>query len=148
MNAVIPGLLSSVAVPLRSVPKVRFRCEMPETPPEPLPKTPREYEAASRKLLWKSLKNLALFPIPPAIGYLMFDCSGLTQSISSLHPSLHQIIGHEGFGHAGLCFGLHYLVQSGKALWQAVTLPIPVKKTQPKVAPTDDSGHAGDSKNG
>lgn len=131
MNAIHP-VISTVRAPRKPFP-LRFRCEPSLL--EAIPKSGREYGAQSQKLLWKSLKNLLLFPIPPAIGFLLFDSTGITHSIANLHPSFHQIIGHEGLGHAGLCFGLHYLVQSGRALWQAVTLPLPVQNTQPKVDP-------------
>lgn len=116
----------------RSIKPLRFAAKMePASQEQPL-LDPVEIGKQRWSLLKSALKNILLIPIPPAIGYLLFDKTGITAQISHLHSSLHNIIGHEGFGHVGLCFSVHYLVNAGRDIWNALKLPILVKINKPK----------------
>ncbi len=71
----------------------------------------------SRKKHFKlSLKNMLLIPVLPLVGYYGLDATGITELLVHHNPVLFRIMG-EGFGHAGLCFSLHYVINACKHLW-------------------------------
>jgi len=71
--------------------------------------------------LVKALRYALLVPVLPLVGYFAFDATGLTSLMIGHNTMLTRIIG-EGFGHAGMCFSLHYVFQSGKHLWKSLQL--------------------------
>ena len=72
-----------------------------------------------KRHLKEALKNVLLIPVCPAIGYFCIDATGLTYLITAHHPALIRIVG-EGFGHAGLCYSLHFVFKACRHLWQAI----------------------------
>ncbi len=77
----------------------------------------RFFMSASRKAHFKlSLKNILLIPVLPLIGYFCLDATGVTDMVIHHNPIMQRIMG-EGFGHAGLCFSLHYVLQAGRHFW-------------------------------
>jgi hypothetical protein len=62
-----------------------------------------------------ALKSFLLVPIFPLAGYWLLDQTGISHAVvkAGLMPSA--ILG-EGFGHVGLCFSLHYILDGMKAL--------------------------------
>jgi hypothetical protein len=71
--------------------------------------------------LTKALRYGLMVPVLPLAGYFLLDATGLTNLIIGHNTILARIIG-EGFGHAGMCFSLHYVFQSGKHFWKSVQL--------------------------
>ncbi|MBX2860868.1 MAG: hypothetical protein KTR14_06520 [Vampirovibrio sp.] len=71
-----------------------------------------EYQCEQLRLV---VLNVLKFPLPPLIGYFLLDATGVTASIAQVNPVIFKIMG-EGFGHAGLCFSIHYFVQAASHL--------------------------------
>lgn len=89
-------------------------------------KTPKGYRKGQ---LMKALRNILLIPVLPFIGYFGLDATGVTESIAQKSPAMERILG-EGFGHAGLCFSLHYVMGAGSHLWRAAKGKPPKKETE------------------
>ena len=70
----------------------------------------------------EGLKNMLMIPVLPVIGYYAGDATGFSDFIGSQGDALHRVLG-EGFGHAGLCFSLHYVLSAGWHFWKTVTGP-------------------------
>ena len=68
----------------------------------------------------ESLKNMLMIPVLPAIGYLGLDATGISGFLTQDSAALKTILG-EGFGHAGLCFSLHYVLSAGWHFWKGIT---------------------------
>ena len=72
-----------------------------------------------RKLyLIKGLRNICLIPVLPLVMYLALDASGFSSFLASQSDMLKRMWG-EGFGHAGLCFSLHFVLDASKSFWKA-----------------------------
>jgi hypothetical protein len=67
----------------------------------------------------EGLKNVLYVPILPAIGYLGLDATGVSSAIAADSAALKAILG-EGFGHAGLCFSLHFVIKAGWHFWKTI----------------------------
>lgn len=66
-----------------------------------------------------ALKAFLLVPLFPLAGYWLLDQTGISHALvkGGLIPSA--ILG-EGFGHVGLCFSLHYILDGIKGLMRGV----------------------------
>jgi hypothetical protein len=66
-----------------------------------------------------ALKAFVLVPIFPLLGYYLLDQTGISKSLvgaGMIHPA---ILG-EGFGHVGLCFSLHYVLDGFRGLIKGI----------------------------
>ncbi|HEY9687073.1 MAG TPA: hypothetical protein V6C52_08880 [Coleofasciculaceae cyanobacterium] len=63
-------------------------------------------------------RNLLLIPVFPVLGYYGLDQSGVSDFLVSHGLMIREILG-EGFGHVGLCFSLHYVMNAAGALYKA-----------------------------
>jgi hypothetical protein len=63
-------------------------------------------------------RNLVLIPVFPMFGYYGLDQSGISDFLVSNGLMIREVLG-EGFGHVGLCFSLHYVVNAGRAFYKA-----------------------------
>jgi hypothetical protein len=108
-----PISMRSLALP---GPQIRFSnvSNTPEATAEASSTTKREY-------FLKGLKNIAMIPVFPLVGFLSLDYTGVTEFLANQSEALKQILG-EGFGHVGLCFSVHYFINAGKSFWKALKL--------------------------
>ncbi len=72
-----------------------------------------------QKSLCYAAKNAILIPVLPLAGYWGLDATGVTETIASHSPMMERILG-EGFGHAGLCFSLHFVLQAVRGVYYAI----------------------------
>ncbi|MBY0449979.1 MAG: hypothetical protein K2X01_05075 [Cyanobacteria bacterium] len=72
-----------------------------------------------QKSLRYAAKNALLIPVLPLAGYWGLDATGVTETIASHSPMMERILG-EGFGHAGLCFSLHFVLQAVQGVYYAL----------------------------
>lgn len=79
---------------------------------------------------------MAWFAALPLGFHFGLDRTGITDAIRSTWQPLSQIIGHEGFGHAGLCFALHYLIKAGSHVKALISQPI-IVMTKSQKTPTE-----------
>lgn len=63
-------------------------------------------------------KSVILIPVFPVLGYYGMDQTGVSAFMVQQGWMPHQVLG-EGFGHVGLCFSLHYVVNAGRFLYKA-----------------------------
>lgn len=65
-------------------------------------------------------KNLLLAPLFPMAGYLLLDQTGISQFFVQQGFIPSAVLG-EGFGHVGLCFSFHYVLNALKLLFPLIT---------------------------
>ncbi|MBY0404885.1 MAG: hypothetical protein K2X66_13375 [Cyanobacteria bacterium] len=104
---------SSITIPASSPVKVDGKVLEVGDVQAPLPKNRKHFFV-------KGLKNLILVPVLPLSMYYGLDATGVTDFLGDKSEAMKRILG-EGFGHAGLCFSLHYVFNAGKSFWQALT---------------------------
>jgi hypothetical protein len=97
--------------------------------PEVLPVTTEKPEAEKADAannspqyhLRQGLINAAKVPVLPILFYYSLDATGVTDALAANGEAWSRILG-EGFGHAGLCFSIHYVINAAKSFSKAVTL--------------------------
>jgi hypothetical protein len=71
---------------------------------------------------WRPVfKHLLMAPVFPMAGYLLLDQTGISHFLVQA-GWIPKIVLGEGFGHVGLCFSLHYVVNAVKAVSQQLFL--------------------------
>jgi hypothetical protein len=68
--------------------------------------------------LKRGLRSLLMIPVFPLAGYLLMDQTGLSQWIVQVGLLPARMVG-EGFGHVGLCFSVHYVINAVRFLRKA-----------------------------
>jgi hypothetical protein len=66
-----------------------------------------------------AFRALLLVPLFPLLGYYLLDQTGISQALVHAGWIPKPILG-EGFGHVGLCFSLHYILDGAKGLIKGV----------------------------
>ena len=116
-SRILPGLSDSVAVLV-----LKESTMLPKNDPEatvPSPSVPSATGLRRKVYLKRGLKNLVMIPILPLSGYFLLDATGVTNLLIGHSPMMTRILG-EGFGHAGLCFSLHYVFESVKYFYKGL----------------------------
>jgi len=116
--------ITAVGMP-RYVSRARFSAEEKKTEPLIPPAIDLTNGTKTRREHLKlALKNLVMIPILPATLLIGLDQTpgmsvSITDYIAHDNPAMTRVLG-EGFGHAGLCFSLHFVFNAGRHLWKSI----------------------------